>query len=1043
MKHVTLFLFIVWSSLLFAQNQGIPTSYMNDAAVDLTRNGQLLQQDEVHELHTSSRGRFDISTLNPVETSDLWKNVFLKTLPVEITPINDNDEVTYHSNIISTTGAYRFNILNSNGDKKIYNMMINKGVHSALLIKSLLRKIGYTVPDIKRLSQVTVKFRDENQKLSFLSYLEKEAYAGSPAHWVVEDLGDKLVLQDVVVTTANNSIFNLAFGLHDDNIQGRRLMSAISVPHAIVNLAESVNLLRWNVGVIQNNKIALDLNKLEDYATTWDDARWITRRIEKLTREDWKEIVASTQIPKVVQQVLLEKIISRRNNMMRLFKIDAEQMPVDNKINSGVELVNGKITQQKWPGYGSRFAHGDPESPLSDSDMKSWIKSRAISTVMEIAMAQINQLPYLGTDIEKLGKAEYQKHIEAAVAKSVLEKKEAVMPIKSWVFPTFRGNLIFSRNLVTGTYLGTDKLVQLVDTVGATVSAGLYLGTMGISTKKPMSGGKEILPVNVSAGANAAYMRTYAHLRPVVNIKRSLKYKFKNILVPLVKRDLGKLLHEAYMTTIDPNASEDDRSQAVAKALKPFKDVMNIGESILVTDTLLLNTGAQAGAKISGNILSAALGISANNILLSRFHVHRRDEDSFHVYKDIGQKASVSTSLNIDSLVPLISVNFKKSGGHAKVKFYSLDLGKKNPKVFDNAQALRGAIVNSSVEELEEKGIKPYILKHKFNEASPSANLLFFQFIQQDSQTEITVQNPLGEERYFRRFYHGNTVGKNYQAYVNAVVNHWVGMLFDKGAGLSDATGTNPGYSFKGQAKTKYATMDQELDAEGNVTEPFVSINRVWNGWSISREKAEKLLEEIRHQYKFTFYDAPILNDTSKIYLYNIGATIRIYEKGLEHLLGLDEKKIKRIFYEHQIQHSLVVNPSVEAEEENEDWEADKYEETGVNKFLRLLKRYRKLDLKGSDARSNKNLLKALSYMEKSVYLPGIALLMGGTENIYAYARIEGFREGDEAGDRGITSNAFGQYGSPRVLGPVVQMQQTTNMLEGEFFINWMMQRLI
>lgn len=1044
MKHVTLFLFIVWSSLLFAQNQGIPTSYMNDAAVDLTRKDQHLMQDEVHDLHINSKGRFDISTLNPVETSDLWKNTYLKTLPAEITPINENDEVTYHSDILSTSGAYRFNILNSSGDKKIYNMMINKGVHSALLIKSLLRKIGYIVPDIKRLSLVTVKFRDEAQKKAFLSYMENKAYAGDPKHWVVEDLGDKLILQDVVVTTSNNSIYNLAYGLHSNDIQGRRLMSAISVPHAIVNLAESVNLLRWNVGVIQNNKIALDLNKLEDYQTTWDDARWITRRIEKLTREDWKEIVASSEIPKVVQQVLLEKIISRRNNMMRLFKIDAEQIPVDNKINSGVELVNGKITQQKWPGFGSRFAHGDPDSPLSDSDMKSWIKSRAVSTAMEIGMAQINQLPFLGTDIEKLGKAEYQKHIEAAVTKSVLEKKEAVMPIKAWVFPTFRGNLIFSRNLVTGTYLGTDKLVQLVDTVGATVSAGLYVGTMGISTKKPMSAGKEILPVAVSGGANAAYMRTYAHLRPVVNIKRSLKYKFKNILVPLVQKDLGNLLHEAYMTTIDPKADEDTRSQAVAKALKPFKDVMNIGESILVTDTLLVGTGAQAGVKLFGNVLSMALGLSGNNILLSRFHVHRRDEDSFHVYKDVGQKATVAATLNVDSLVPLITVNFKKSTGHAKVKFYSLDLSKTNPKVFEHVQALRGAIVSSSTDELEEKKIKPYIMKHKFSEASPSANLLFFQYIQQNSRTEFTVENPQGEERYFRRFYHGHTVGKNYQAYVNAVVNHWVGMLFDKGAGLSDATGTNPGYSFKGEAKTKFATMDQELDADGKVTEPFVSITRVWNGWSITKEKAEKLLEEIRHQYKFTFYDAPILNDTHKIYLYNIGATLLFYEKGLEHLLSLDDKRIKRIFYEHQIQRALVVNPEIEAEEgDQEDWEADKYEATGVNKFLRLLRKYKKHDLKGNDVRSNKNLLKALSFLEKSVYLPGIALMMGGTENIYAFARIEGFREGDEAGDRGITSNAFGQYGSPRILGPVQQMQRTTNMLEGEFFINWMMQRLI
>jgi len=37
----------------------------------------------------------------------------------------------------------------------------------------------------------------------------------------------------------------------------------------------------------------------------------------------------------------------------------------------------------------------------------------------------------------------------------------------------------------------------------------------------------------------------------------------------------------------------------------------------------------------------------------------------------------------------------------------------------------------------------------------------------------------------------------------------------------------------------------------------------------------------------------------------------------------------------------------------------------------------------------------------------------------------------------------LGEYGSARILGPLVQVQRTTDMLEGEFFINWMMQRLI
>lgn len=1031
-----------WMGLSFAQESGIPTKYMNDPAVDLTRNGKLLYPDEVHDLFENSKGKFDISTLNPVETSDLWKNVLVKKLPQDVSPINDNDELTYHSPVLSPSGIFRFNIVNKGGDNKFYTLMLSKNVHSSLLAKSVLRKLGYQIPDIKYLSRVTVKFKDDNEKKTFISYLEQVAMAGAAKSWIVEDLGDKLILQDLVAMDSFHIIYNLAYGVTPDMVQGRRLLSSLAVPLSVVNLTESVNMLRWNAGVVSNNRVQLYLDKLEDFQCTWDDARWAARRLEKLSREDWKEIVASSHVPKAVQQVMLEKIISRRNSIMKLFKIDAEMFPVEDKINNGVEIVDGKVTQQKWPGYASRFAHGDPESPLSDSDMKSWIKSRAISTAMELALGQINQLPYLGTDIEKLSSEKYQKHLADAVAQSVLDQKPVEIPVKAWVFPTFRGNLILSRNLVTGTYLGTDNLVQLVDTVGVSMSAGLFMGTMGIKTGK-IGGGNGFMPVNVSGGTQAAYIRTYAHLRPVMNIKKTLKYPFKNVFVPLVKHNYGQILHQAYTTTIDPKLSEDAKADAIEKALKPFKEAMNIGESILVTDALNTNTGAQAGANLYGKILSASLGLQAGHLVLSRFHVHRKSENDFHVYRDIGHQGTLGVALSLDSLIPIVTVSFKKSSGHAKVKFFNLNISKENPDVFKNASALRKAIIHNSTSEIEENEQKPYVVKHAFTQGSPQTNLLFWQFIKQNSSTDITVTNPKGEEKYFRRHYYGSTQGRNYQAYVNAVINHWVGMLFDKDASLSDATGTNPGYSFKGQAKTRYLTLDQELDNQGNVIEPFISLHRVWNGWSIKRVKAEELLEEIRNRYKFQFYNAPILNDTSKIYLYNIGVNILFYKDGIEHLLKLDENRIKRIFLEHESQDSLVVNPNVEDEKENEDWEADKYQDTGVNKFLRLLKRYKNYEAKNKDDRANKNLLKALSHMEKSIYLPGMIQLMGGEQNIYVTSKITGFREGDEDGDRPITSNSLGEFGSPRILGPVVQMQRTTDMLEGEFFINWMMQRLI
>lgn len=1035
MKHLLLFILIIWSSLLLAQETGIPTKYMNDPAVDLTRNGEVLYPDEVHELMTTLKNRFDISTLNPITTSDLWKDTYLKNLPEEIPAIQDHAEVDYDSNVLSPSGIFRFNIHNKNGDQKLYTMMLSKSVHTALLIKSTLRKIGYNVPDIKRLSQVTIKFKSEQEKLSFRSYLEKVAMAGAADNWIIDDLGDKLVLQDLVVMKSNHDIYNLAFGVTDDMVQGRRLLSATAVPLAIVNLPESINMMSWTVGVVNNSRIRLNLDNADDFQATWDDARWVTRRLEKLTRDDWAQIVVSSQVPKPVQQVMLEKIISRRNSAMKLFKIEAQELPVDSKTNNGLELIDGKLTQQRWEGFASRFAHGDPESPLSDSDMKSWIRSRAYSTAMELGLGYLNQLKYLGTDIQANTEAKFEKIVADAVAKAILEKKPAELPVKSFVFPTFRGSLILSRNLVTGTYLGTDNLVQLVDTVGVSVSAGAYAGVVGIKSG--------VTPVNVAGGSQGSFIRTYAHLRPVLNIKRSLKYPFKNVLVPLVKKDLGRKLHEAYTQVIDPTLSQDARENAVAKALKPFKDTMNIGESILVTDTLAVGVAGQAGVNLYGKLFSASLGLSSNHIVLSRFHVHRRSEDSFHIYRDLGHRGSVGVNLGLDSLIPVVSLTYKKSGGHARVKFFKLDLSKSNPEALNHAQLLRSALLHSSTKDLEEKDIKPYIVKHSFKESSPSMNLLFWQFIQQNSSTDITVVNPEGDEKYFRRHYYGRTQGRNYQAYVNALVNHWVGLLFDRQAGLSEATGTNPGYSFKGQARTNFLTLDQELDERGEVIEPFVSLSRVWNGWSINQKKANELLEEIRQQYKFQFYNAPVLNDTSKIYLYNIGVNVLFYKKGLEHMLSLTDNQIKRIFLEHQRQHSLVVNPNIASEKENEDYDDEKYADTGVNKFLRLLRKYKRLDLKNKDDRANKNFLKAINYMEKTIYLPGIVKMVGGEENIYVNSRITGFREGDENGDRPLVSSSLGQYGSPRVLGPIIQVQKTTDMLEGEFFINWLMQRLI
>jgi hypothetical protein len=1020
MKRLSLLLVLLWSSWTLAQNGGIPTKYLNDPAVDLVRHGQTLLPDEVHKLREDTKGRFDISTLNPVESSDLWKDVYLQKLPLDSNPVIDMDEVKYHSPVLSPSGIFRFNITNSS-DGKLYTMMLSKTVHSILLAKSLLRKIGYQIPDIKYVPRIVLNFKDEADKKGFLSYLENVAFVGSPKNWVVEELeGNKLLLQDMIIMDSSHTIYNLAFGVIGDMIQGRRLLSSLAVPLSIVNLTESVNMLRWNAGVKNGNEISLFHDQLNEFQCTWDDARWITRRIEKLTRDDWKEIVASSNTPKAVQQILLEKIISRRNSVMKLFKVDAEEFKVDAKVSNGVELVNGKLTQQNWPGYASRFAYGDPDSPLADSEMHSFIKSRSISTLLDLVVSQINQIPYLGTDIQKINEENFKVNMNKAIEKSIQSKTPIEVPIKPWVFPTVRGQLILSRNLVTGTYLGTDNLVQLVDTVGVSVAAGAFVGTMGLPTG-----------LNAFASGEAQFVRTYAHLRPVTSIEKSLKYEFKNILIPLVKRDYGQKLHEAAQVVIDPNASEETKISKIEAALKPFKDSMDVGESILVTDAVATGAGAKLGAGYE-KLLSASLSLIPGYNVVSRFHVHRKTADDFQIYKDLGHVGSLGVSFDFDSLIPVLTMSFKKSKGGARVKFYSLNLNPKNPDVIKNASLLRSSIVSSSVRELDEgEKTKPYIMKHAFKETSPRANLFFWQWQWLNSSTNITITNPKGDDRYFRRQYHGMSKGRNYQKYVNSLISHWVNLLFDRKAGLSDG-GENPGYSFKGVGETRYLTLDEEVESSGKKIEPFAKLSRIYNGWSIDREGAQKILDGMKQRFRYDFFNAPVLNDTRRIFLYNISLNIFFYKNGIDHFLSLKDEDIKKIFRENLAQDNLMINP---ANVQDID--------TGVDKFLKFLAKFKKYENKKDFTKANKYLLKALSQSEYKLNLNGLTTLMGGEENIYINSRVDGFREGDEDGDKAIVSNSIGEFGSSNILGPVVQMQRQTEMLEGEFFIYWMMTRLI
>ncbi len=1012
-------LFLILSNLLWAQtNQGvIPRYYSQDPASDLIYQGKELLPFEVDQLIEESKGKFDISLLNPVESSDLWKNNLKQVLKEnENIHINYMEEVEFHSPVASRTGNFRFNVLKD--QTKFYHLYLSKNIRNIMLAYGLLTKLGYTIPTYKYLSQVQVKFNSIEEKNGFIAYLEQEAMAGDAENWIIGEKNDlSIILQDVLAFEGQHQIYNLALGNPPEAvIEDKRILRSLAIAYALVNVPESVNLWRWQMGRVADKSIILDLNYADVFNCTFEDARWIGRRIEKLKRADFEEIVEFANVPKPVGALLIEKLMARRNSLMDLLKLDASDLPVNDKISSGVELVEGKLTQEYWPGYASRFAFGDPDSPLSASELMSWGKSKGLSYMIDTMVAGINSIPQLSTNIQKINDKEIQDYLTKNLLQTASGAVQA-MPLDTWTVPTYNGQIGLSRSLVAGSYLGTDNLVQLADSLSVSVDAGLYTGIAGL------------FPSFGNLSANLALSRSYAHLRPVTSVKKSLKYPFKNLFVPLVHMDYGKKLSEIIKTNFE-EIPETERIKKIEELLKPIKENLEIGESLIVTDTL----GASMMGKIAYNkslFVRAQLGLGANQTVLRRIHIHRKSENTVHVYQDQGESSRLQLYFAFNSVLPVLKSQGALNRGQAVVKYFTLSLNAQNPKILDHLAALRNVLIRQSIKSVQ-KISKPFIIKHKYKETGSNLGLLSFRLNHINAYTRMSVENPRGgEPRYFFRRYRGQTSGNDFQDYFNDIVSNTVALLFKTNLNPSSSS-TNPGYSFLGKAKNKLNTFEAEITKEGKILEPFMKFNRIYNGWSIQREKAQKILQEIRNRYRFEFFEPTVLSSTQKMYLYNININFLIYRPAIESMLAFEEKKVSELFKEHRRRKSLVVNNATEEPVL-----------IGVNRFIKFQRKANEA-LKKDDLKTYSRLTqKAFNLAEKKLNIEGLKILLGGDENFYVFARIDGFRVGDEDGDNSVISNSLGEFGNKNYFGPLQDLVGKTEMIEGEFFLYWMMTRLI
>src|SRR5690606_4396781 len=127
------------------------------------------------------------------------------------------------------------------------------------------------------------------------------------------------------------------------------------------------------------------------------------------------------------------------------------------------ELIEGEIVKEFFDGYASRFSYGDPESPFSASELGSFALSRTQSLLIDAGISSLNKL---------MGTQDQDKYVE--LLNGIIKNQGPFFPTQAIAIPTFHGSLILSRDIVTGSYLGTNNKVQLVDNFGVSFDAGVF-----------------------------------------------------------------------------------------------------------------------------------------------------------------------------------------------------------------------------------------------------------------------------------------------------------------------------------------------------------------------------------------------------------------------------------------------------------------------------------------------------------------------------------------------------------------------------------------
>lgn len=1017
-------------------------------ANDLVYSGspQFPSQQEAYHLREDLR--VDLSQLEPKVPTDIWLNqsTAADSAKDEALQIKTGDKVNFTGNVMASTGNFKFVVQPQNDSSKSFTLIISRTLHTQLLRKEILRRLGYQIPEMKYLNRIKVQFPSQEIRDQVLIELIPKATTGASSRWcsvrpeVLEQNKDvpcktvsdsqslsnpnEVLFQDLVALDSTPVIFNVTSppinNASFDLVTPSRTLRALAVIYALVNVPESINQLTWYEGRSDAGNIKLILPDIADFSCTMDDAKWILQRIAKLTPADFAAIVNGARYPTAPAKLLTEKLISRRNALLKLFKMSATDLPFNVKIGGIDGLKDGRLTQVDWPDYGSNFAFGEQESPLQN--LQYYFYSLAESNVLDNLVSQFNMnLPSIKVS-EAAAEHAHELH-QQALRQYLMTGQNQQIKFGTWTAPFANGGVDLSRAIVFGSFMGTSQLVQLADTFSYGVNAGLFIGTDGLASN-------QLLSAMISGSMNI----NYTHLRPVTDLKTAFKQPMKQIFVPHVMRQISANLADlAAMEKVT-----EEQQDAINDDMKKLRELLSVGDSLIITQSVRGTQGVSATIGDFTTPLVPQLSIAArtNELVLSRLNIFRKDEATILVFKDrgelVGTGISASILVGFPASFPVLTLTANRVSGNAYTRISNVNIStdlKQNPDFFKSAEGLRSVLRGGSTEILDSIQ-KPQTLEVQFTDKETA--LKFFMFAQRTLKTQghIQVTNSEGEKANYINLVAGKQSGISYQSVLNDVVTYALKRLTKGGTEtLTTPLAPNPGQTFFGKSNTRQCELQARTD--NGLENASVQVQYKWQGWKINSGDAVKLVSDIGEKYGVKFFDSNFLQDTRDIQLYTFVLNLMVYHDGLTQLISASDETMKQLTDKYH--RKLKCGYSKPA---GQGSPPDPSDCNHFDLYAHYVKKFKKKDLNVDETASL--MMKALSEAEQVLEFQDLISLLGGPSRYYLSAQVSGFRQGSETMSQPIPSmNSPGVQDRTFPQGVLSYLQQLLGIDDGEFKNQW------